>query len=223
MAESNVPTQCHFFGVRHGKGPCDACTGREKQGITQLVKNGTEVVNSATAFHEAAVKHLAKPLKSDNVFQHHILTFELHKKLDTRPRTVHWVPVPETRKIHSIGNPSLLYLHNFACCCEGCLHWGGGGICTNTVCPDSWKGYDLGKKKYVQSDLTFWVQNNLCITDAQPENNIQLTWEQRLAQMHSISNFDLQQYINSNPLPEFKGVPNVNMTEADKANLDFVA
>ena len=42
--------------------------------------------------------------------------------------------------------------------------------------------------------------------------------------MHSINNFDdLQQYVNSNPLPEFEGVPNVNMTEEDKANLNFVA
>ena len=146
MAESNVPTQCHFFGVRHGKGPCDACTGHVKRGITRLVKNCTEVVNSATAFHEAAVKHLAKPLKSDDVCHHHILTFELHKKLGTRPKTVHWVPVPGTCKIHSIGstgNPSLLYFHN-SDCCEGCLH---GGECTNTVCPDTWKGYDLGEDK----------------------------------------------------------------------------
>ena len=113
------------------------------------MKNGTEVVNSATAFHEVAKKHLAKPLKSENVCQHHVLTFELHKKFGTRPKTIHWVSVPKTRKIHSIGNtgnPSLLYLCKFACCCEGCLH---GGECTNTVCPDNWKGYDLGKKKYV--------------------------------------------------------------------------
>ena len=34
LAENNIPTQCHFFGVRHGKGPCDACTGHVKQGIT---------------------------------------------------------------------------------------------------------------------------------------------------------------------------------------------
>ena len=34
LAENDIPTQCHFFGVRHGKGPCDACTGRVKQGIT---------------------------------------------------------------------------------------------------------------------------------------------------------------------------------------------
>ena len=68
------------------------------------------------------------------------------------------------------------------------------------------------------------MQDNLHIADAQQENIIKLTWEQRLAQMHSISNFDdLQQYINSNPLPNFEGLPNVNMTEEDKANLDFVA
>ena len=224
LAESIVPTQCHFFGVRHGKGPCNACIGRVKQGITRLVKNETEVVNSALAFYQAGIKHLEKPLKSENVCQHHILTFKLYKKIGTRPKTINWVPVPETCKIHSIGNtgnPSLLYFHNFACCCEGCLH---GDNCTNSVCPDNWKGYNLGQKKIVQPDLSFWVQHNLCIADAQQENIIELTWEQRLAQMHSISNFDdLQQYVNSNPLPNFEGLPNVNMTEEGKANLDFVA
>ena len=135
-----------------------------------------------------------------------------------------WVPVPETHKLHSIGNtgnPSLLYLCNFACCCEGYLH---GGECTNTVCPDSWKGYDLEKKKYVQSDLTFWVQDNLCINNAQQENNIQVTWEQRLAQMSNISHFDnLQEYINPNPLPVLEGSVQQDMTENDKSKLDFVA
>ena len=63
---------------------------------------------------------------------------------------------------------------------------------------------DVEKKKYVQSDLTFWVQDNLCLSNAQQENNIQLTWEQRLAQMNR--NFDdLQEYVNSNPLPAFEG------------------
>ena len=224
LAENTIPTQCHFFGVRHGKGPCDACTGHVKQAITRLVKNETEVVNSATTFHEAAVKHLQKPLKSDNECQHHILTFELHKKIGIRPKTTNWVPVPDTCKIHSIGNTgnkSVLYFRNFACCCDGCLH---GGECTNTVCPDTWKGYDLGKKKFVQPNFTFWEQFNLCISDAQLQNDIQLTWDERLTQIRLIRNFDdLQAYVNSNPLPEFEGVTNDNMLESDKANLDFVA
>ena len=53
------------------------------------MKNGTEVVNSATAFYQAAVKHLAKPVKSENVCQHHMLTFELHKKIGTRSKRIH--------------------------------------------------------------------------------------------------------------------------------------
>ena len=158
------------------------------------------------------------PIRSLSDHDNHKLTFELHKKIGTIPKTIHWVPVPEICKLHSIGNtgnPSLLYLCIFACCCEGCLH---GRECTNTVCPDSWKGYDLEKKKYVQSDLTFWVQDNL------QENNIQVTWEQRLVQISSISNFDdLQEYINSNPLPAFEGSVQQDMTENDKSKLDFVA
>ena len=92
------------------------------------------------------------------------------------------------------------------------------------MCPDTWKGYDLGKKKYVQSNLTFWVQDNLQITDAQPENNIQLTWEQRLTQMSSMTNLDdLQEYVNSKPLPAFEGLVQQDMTESDKSKLDSVA
>ena len=45
----------NFFGVRHGKSSCDACTGRVKQGVTRLVKAGTEVVNSAKTFYKCCV------------------------------------------------------------------------------------------------------------------------------------------------------------------------
>ena len=44
------------------------------------------------------------------------------------------------------------------------------------------------------------IGDGIEIKEETEENIIELTWEQRLAQMHSISNFDhLQQYINSNP------------------------
>ena len=47
---------------------------------------------------------------------------------------------------------------------------------------------------------------------------------QRLAQMSSISSFDdLQEYVNSNPLPAFEGSAQQDMTENDKSKLDFVA
>ena len=68
--------------------------------ITRLVKSGTKTVNSGTEFHEAAQKHLAKPLKNQQACQHHILRFEYHKCLGKQPDTKKYVPIPETCKLH---------------------------------------------------------------------------------------------------------------------------
>ena len=88
--------------------------------------------------------------------------------------------------------------------------------------PEQWKGYDLAQKKFVDPDLTFWLRDNLCTDEQEPI--VEVTWDERLAQMSRLSTFEqLVANVNSNPLPDFEGVPNVNMTEADKANLDFVA
>ena len=37
LTNTKIPTQKNYFGVRHGKSSCDACTGRVKQGVTRLV------------------------------------------------------------------------------------------------------------------------------------------------------------------------------------------
>ena len=39
LCQEKVPTQRNFFGVRHGKGPCDACAGRIKRRLANLVKS----------------------------------------------------------------------------------------------------------------------------------------------------------------------------------------
>ena len=33
VLQIDIPTMLNFFGVRHGKGPCDACAGRVKQKV----------------------------------------------------------------------------------------------------------------------------------------------------------------------------------------------
>ena len=55
--------------------------------------------------------------------QHYMLTFELHEKLCRRPSTLKWPAIPETRKLHQIGNTGgkVLYFCKFACCCFGCF------------------------------------------------------------------------------------------------------
>ena len=121
LTQRKVPVMKNLFGVCHGKSSCDACTGRVKQGVTRLVKSGTEVVNSAKSFYKCCVKHLQKPLAKE--CQHYMLTFEYHNKLSSRPDSKKWPGIPETRKFPSIGNTENkeVYFHTFSCCCNGCL------------------------------------------------------------------------------------------------------
>ena len=156
MTQSKIPIMKNYFGVRHGKSSCDACTGRVKQGVSRLVQSEIEVVNSAKTFQTACVKHLAKPPKLNSEdCQHYMLTFELHTQLCSRPKTTHWPAVPDTRKIHSVGNTNTddIYLRTYSCCCVGCLH--GKEDCKNQICRDEWRGYEFRSKKFVKANLDF--------------------------------------------------------------------
>ena len=151
-----VPLLKKNFGVHRGKGSCDACTGRVKQGVTRLVQTEAEVVNSVKSFYDDCVKHLQKPLLQE--CQHHVLAFEFHNKLKSGPDTKTWPAIPETRKFHSIGNTKNgdVYLRTFMCCCNGCLH--GTESCTNDVCPDKWIGYSLSQRKHCQVNRSWWCR-----------------------------------------------------------------
>ena len=50
LTKAQQPTMHCFFGVRHGKGPCDACRGCVKQAVKHLVKSGTSIVDTAETF-----------------------------------------------------------------------------------------------------------------------------------------------------------------------------
>ena len=51
MSQSKIPIMKNFFGIRHGKNSCDACTGRVKQGVSRLVHSGTETEFSKDFLH----------------------------------------------------------------------------------------------------------------------------------------------------------------------------
>ena len=77
----------------------------------------------------------------------------------------------------------------------------------------------MAQKKFVDPDVTFWLRDAGNLRTDEQEPIVEVTWDERLAQMSRQSTFEqLVAYVNSNPLPDFEGVPNVNMTEADKAN-----
>ena len=142
LANINIPIQKNYFDVRHGKSSCDACTGRVKQGVTRLVKSEQEVVNNAKGFYDACVhlKHLQISPTNDDKCQHYMITFHFQKQLGKRPKTDKLIGIPETRKLHQIGNMggNVLHFRKFVCCCFGRLH--GTEECQNNVCPTKWTG-----------------------------------------------------------------------------------
>ena len=80
------PTMHCFFGVRHGKGPCDACTGHVKQAVKHRIKSGTSTVDTAEAFYEAAKEHLKTEKSKPGKCVHFKQTFHFMNKIPNRPK-----------------------------------------------------------------------------------------------------------------------------------------
>ena len=87
-----------------GRGPFDACAGRVKQKVTNLVKTETSVIHNAHDLFHACKEHLETKLKDDGSCMHFIQTFHFTNKLPTRPKTDSWTTVPDTCKLHSVIN-----------------------------------------------------------------------------------------------------------------------
>ena len=56
--DTGVPTEKHFFGSRHGKGPCDAEIGIVKRMVSSAVKARRAVVSNANKLSTTA-RHLS--------------------------------------------------------------------------------------------------------------------------------------------------------------------
>ena len=96
LSQEKIPTERNFLAVRHGKGPCDACAGRVKTQLTNLVKTETCVINNAKSFFEAAKDNLESQWPADGECKHYLLTFNFTPKLTRRPNTSKWNGVKDT-------------------------------------------------------------------------------------------------------------------------------
>ena len=150
LIKGTIPTMHCFFGVRHGKGPCDACTGRVKQAITRLVKTTAEVVNSAKSFFDVAREHLTTEKAEKGKCVHFKQTSHCTPKIPTRPKASTLTPVPETRQLKCVCNTGIVnevMTRKIVCCCTG--HLRRTGHCDNTEYTDSWQAFNMQNKKPV--------------------------------------------------------------------------
>ena len=217
LSRSQIPTMHCFFGVRHGKGPCDTCTGRIKQGITKLVKTSTEVVNSAKSFCNVANEHLAKEKAEQGKCVHFKQTFHFTCKIPSKPNASALTAVPETRQLNCVcnnGKPNEVMTRKVVCCCTGCLR--RTGLCQNSEYTDGWQAFDMQQRKAVPLNWNIWLTADV-ISNLPNGGNVPITWLQRLQQMELIRDYEsLKEYINSNPIDDLQVTCDQALSESDK-------
>ena len=224
MLRSQTPTMHCFFGLRHGKGPCDACTGRVKQGITRLVKTSTEVVNSAKSFFNVAKEHLAKENAEPGKCVHFKQTVHFTSKIPSRPKGNDLTAVPETRQLNCVCDNGQLHevmTRNVVCCCTGCLR--RTGLCDNSEYTDEWQAYNMQQRKVVPLNWNIWLTADVN-SNLPNVRNAPLTWLQRLQQMESTGDYEsLKEYIHRNPIDDLQVTCDQALSESERNKIDYIA
>ena len=201
LSEEARSYQRNFFGVRHGKGPCDACAGRVKSRLSTLVKTETCIIDTPKSCFEAAKEHLESAWPASNECAHYLLTFHYTPKISKRSDTKKWKGVHATHQhMHSImntGKKLQVNVHEVMCMCHGCLH--GDLQCKQPNYIDEWKGFDMDKFKYTDADLTLWQSINIRKTVGTCDD---YAWEDVSDILSAMEKFDaIEEYVHRNPLP----------------------
>ncbi|XP_052073589.1 uncharacterized protein LOC127711546 isoform X2 [Mytilus californianus] len=143
------PVEKHFFGTRHGKGPCDGEFGVVKRSVSNSILARSSIVSDAEDFYKYASDELSIQKGEEDDCCHKIRSFFLVDKTDVirkRQDRIEVKAVPDTRKKHAIkpvanGN---LVTRLLSCFCDGCVTQ--NGECMNKEHVDSWEGINKQKK-----------------------------------------------------------------------------
>ena len=222
LAQEKIPTIRNYFGVHHGKGPCDACAGRIKGRLATLVKSEECIINSPATCFEAC-KKLETEWPNKNECCHYILNFNYTGKIAKQPDTSKWKGVQSTREhMHSIMNTRknlTVNVRDVVCLCTGCLL--GDSACRYSDYVDEWRGFDMLKFKDTNVNMSLWNSVNICKKIGSHE---EFKWEDVRAILQSFSDYDeALAYVKKNPLPFLDCHIDIKLSEHDRKNIDPVA
>ena len=223
LSEEARPSQRNFFGVRHGKGPCDACAGRVKSRLSTLVKTETCIIDTPKSCFEAAKQHLESDWPAPDECTHYLMTFHFTPKISKRPDTKKWKGVHASHEhMHSIMNTGKKLMVNVCevmCMCQGCLH--RNSECKQPNYIDEWWGFNMEKFKSTEADLTLWKSINKHKTVGACDD---YAWKDVHDILAAMENFDaVEAYVHQNPLPFFDFHINDVLLEENRDQLDLVA
>ena len=180
LTKVQKPTMHCFVGVRHGKGPCDACTGCVKQVVKHLIKSGTSTVDTAEAFYEAAKQHLTMEKSKPGKSVHFKQTFHFTNKIPNRPKANIPTAVPETHQLHAMcntGDAHVVNTRKILCCCANCIRQ--HSQCKNVDISDQWQAFNMQTKKAVPLSWSLRPTQPI-IHNIRPATK---TWDERLHEM----------------------------------------
>ena len=223
LCQERIPTVRNFFGVRHGKGPCDACAGRLKGRLSTLVKSEECIINTPMSCFEACKNNFETKWPNRNECCHYMQTFNYTSKIAKRPDTSKWKGVKDTREhMHSIMNTRKnlnVNVRNVVCLCTGCLH--GDSLCKYSDYVDEWRGFDMLNYKEVDFDISFWKSVNIRKSFGSRED---YSWEDVRCILESCRTYEeALEYAKKNPLPFFDCHIDLNLSDRDRDRIDPVA
>ena len=158
-----VPTEKHFFGSPHGKGPCDAEIGVIKRMTASAVKAQRAQVSTALEMFEYCRDNLSRP-KNDAEHAHSLRSFLFVPQgavNRARPdRTGNEIkPVVGTRTLHCTREmmPFVLSARERSCFCLACIE--GEGQCANADFCGEWRVAHLKKRTRGENFFFFNLMN----------------------------------------------------------------
>ncbi|XP_023932112.1 uncharacterized protein LOC106179961 [Lingula anatina] len=142
--DTGIPTEKHFFGSRHGKGPCDREIGVVKRLARQAVLRRKCIIATAQDLYEYGCSSLTKP--ADNSHSHTCRQFFFVREgtiVRDRPDRTGGKGIPGTRKLHCVRghSPFIVSYKERSCFCEACVTL--EGECTNKSFVEDWKEVSL--------------------------------------------------------------------------------
>ncbi|XP_070201835.1 uncharacterized protein [Littorina saxatilis] len=136
-----IPQEKHFFGSRHGKGPCDAEIGVIKRISSLAVKRRQVSIATAEELYDFGRQKLQRPLQT-NLHCHSKRSFKFFGGGSIprgRPRTETTKTLQGTRSLHCVRGhtPHIVSSRVNSCFCEPCIT--SEGVCMNEEFVGPWQ------------------------------------------------------------------------------------
>lgn len=148
------PCEKHFFGSRHGKGPCDGEFGVVKRTVSQCVVARKTLVRNAKEFYNCAKEKLTKPKNTEDLgcSNHKRRTFFYVSETDVSRNRIDRInakPIPETRKLHGVKPctecATGVATRLLSCFCAYCTGSGTESSCKSASHVGDWDGMSKPK------------------------------------------------------------------------------